>query len=586
MTHDFLLIFALIIFLGMLSQWVAWRYRIPAILILLLVGILTGPVTGYINPDLIFKDLLIPFVSLGVALILFEGGMNLKLNELQKVGSTIRNLVTTGVVVSWILISLSALVILGLSLEISLVFGAVLVVTGPTVILPLLSHVRPKGKVGHTLKWEGIFIDPIGALLATVVFESIMSGGVQGALTVVIFSISKTVFISFLLSLSASSIILVLIRNSWIPDFLDNPLTFASVICAFTVSNLVQPESGLLTATLMGIIFANQTFVSVRHIIHFKEDLRLIIISTLFIVLAARLKLSDFNYIDYKCVVFLIVLILIIRPLSVAMCADRNSLSLKERIFLGMMAPRGIIAAAIASVFAIQLQTAGYVEASKIVPFTFFIIIGTVVFYGLISLPLARMLGITAPDPQGVIFVGAHWWARKIAAELKKQGIQVAMVDTNRKNIISAGREGIVSYCGNILDDKIGDEIDLSGIGNIFAMTSNEEANALALIKYKEVFGRKGLFRLPVDLKKSEIAGGRGEGKILFGPGIDYSGLEEMFSEGAEVITLNYGETSGFDDKHFIPLMALDEKVNMQILNSGGEIHSKDKSRIIGILKK
>ncbi|OGV56329.1 MAG: hypothetical protein A2X45_00235 [Lentisphaerae bacterium GWF2_50_93] len=246
MTHNLLLVFAIIIILGVLSQWLAWRYRLPAILILILVGLLIGPVTGYINPEIIFKDLLIPFVSLGVALILFEGGMNLKISELNKVGNTIRRLVTTGVIVSWILISLSALAVLGLSLEISLVFGAILVVTGPTVILPLLSHVRPKGKVGYTLKWEGMFIDPIGALLATVVFESIMTGCVQGAMAVFFLSISRTVLISLLLSLIAASLILILIKKDWIPDFLDNPLTFASVIAAFTISNIANAGSGTI----------------------------------------------------------------------------------------------------------------------------------------------------------------------------------------------------------------------------------------------------------------------------------------------------------------------------------------------------
>lgn len=586
MTHNLLLVFAIIIILGVLSQWLAWRYRLPAILILILVGIFIGPATGYINPEVIFKDLLIPFVSLGVALILFEGGMNLKISELNKVGSTIRRLVTTGVIVSWILISLSALTVLGLSLEISLVFGAMLVVTGPTVILPLLSHVRPKGKVGYTLKWEGMFIDPIGALLATVVFESIMTGCVQSAMEVFILSISRTVLISLLLSLIAAFLILILIKKDWIPDFLDNPLTFASVIAAFTISNMVQPESGLLTATLMGVIFANQNFVSVRHIIHFKEDLRLIIISTLFIVLAASLKLSDLRHIDYRCFIFLFILIFLIRPLTVAMCSDKKSFSLKERIFLGMMAPRGIIAAAMASVFAMQLQAAGYAEAGKIVPFTFFIIIGTVVFYGVISLPLARFLGITIPEPQGLIFVGAHTWARKIALELKRQGLQVIMVDSNKENAIAAEQEGLVSYCGNILDDKISDEMDLSGVGNIFALTSNEEANSLALIKYKEVFGRKGLYHLPVDLKKNGIVNHGGLGRILFGSDMDYSRMEEVFSKGAEVITMNHEEYSRLDNMKLMPIGVIDERGKLHIRTSDHEIQIKDKYRILCILNK
>ncbi|MFZ2654562.1 MAG: NAD-binding protein, partial [Victivallales bacterium] len=225
-------------------------------------------------------------------------------------------------------------------------------------------------------------------------------------------------------------------------------------------------------------------------------------------------------------------------------------------------------------------------EAGKIVPFTFFIIIGTVVFYGVISLPLARFLGITIPEPQGLIFVGAHTWARKIALELKRQGLQVIMVDSNKENAIAAEQEGLVSYCGNILDDKISDEMDLSGVGNIFALTSNEEANSLALIKYKEVFGRKGLYHLPVDLKKNGIVNHGGLGRILFGSDMDYSRMEEVFSKGAEVITMNHEEYSRLDNMKLMPIGVIDERGKLHIRTSDHEIQIKDKYRILCILNK
>ena len=259
MSEELLISLAAILVLGIGAQWLAWRISLPAILLLLIFGFIAGPVTGLINPDELFGDLLLPLVSVSVGIILFEGGLSLKFSEVRQLTGVIRNLVTIGVLVSWILTSIISYFIFGLGLQISVLLGAVLVVTGPTVIIPLLRHVRPTGRVGSIIKWEGIIIDPIGAVLAVLVFYVIISGGFQQATTVVLISIFKTLIVGAVLGLAGAKLVIVILKRHWVPDFLQNPVALMVVVFVFACSNLVQTESGLLSVTLMGIALANQS---------------------------------------------------------------------------------------------------------------------------------------------------------------------------------------------------------------------------------------------------------------------------------------------------------------------------------------
>ena len=398
MTENLLIAVASIITLGIAAEWFAWRIGLPSILVLLVFGFLAGPLTGFLDPDVMLGDLLFPIVSISVAVILFEGGASLRIGELRQIGGVVRNLVTIGVALTWVLAATAAYLFLGLDPAAAALLGAILVVTGPTVIVPLLRQMRPVPQVASTLKWEGILIDPIGAVLAVLVFEAVVAGGLERATAAVLLGLLKTLLIGGLAAALGVGILVFLMDRQWVPDFLQSPLALMVVVTAFAASNAMQSESGLLTATLMGVALANQKAVEVRHILEFKENLRVLLISSLFILLAARLELSDLARIGLPELAFLATLVLVIRPLSVAVSTLGSELEWRERIMVAFVAPRGIVAAAVSSMFALELAHAGH-EAYQLASLTFMVIIGTVAIYGLGSTPLARLLGVSKPDP-------------------------------------------------------------------------------------------------------------------------------------------------------------------------------------------
>ncbi|MFQ5798761.1 MAG: cation:proton antiporter, partial [Bacteroidota bacterium] len=330
MFEDLLIGLASIIVLGIVAQWLAWRLRLPSILLLLILGFIAGPVTGILNPDALLGDLLVPLVSVSVAVILFEGGLSLRIAELRETGSVVRNLISVGALVTWVISAGAAALILGLDFALAVLLGAILVVTGPTVIVPLLRQVRPVARVGSILKWEGILIDPMGAMLAVLVFEAILSGGFQEASTLAVMGVLKTVFIGGSVGALGAGVIILLLKRYWIPDYLHNAVSLMMVVSVFTASNFLQAESGLLAATLMGVVLANQKAVAVKHIIEFKENLRVLLISSLFILLAARLQVNDLNYIGASGLAFLGVLVLIARPAAVGLSALGSEMSWRE----------------------------------------------------------------------------------------------------------------------------------------------------------------------------------------------------------------------------------------------------------------
>ena len=542
--------FASIIVLGIGAEWLAWRLRLPSILLLLIFGIIAGPVTGFLNPDALFGDLLLPIVSIAVAVILFEGGLNLRISELRQVGSVVRNLITVGVLVTWLVGAVAAYFLLNLDLALALLLGAILVVSGPTVIMPLLRHLRPSGQVGSILKWEGIVIDPIGAILALLVFEAILAGGFHEAITVTVLVLLKTVLIGGGIGMLGAFIMVVLLRRFWIPDFLHGVASLALVIGAFAVSNLLQTDSGFLTVMVMGIAIANQRTVSVRHIVKFKENLRILLISGLFILLAASLEIGDLAYIGIGSLAFLGVLMLIARPASVALSTLRSKLSWRERLFLSWMAPRGIVAASVSAIFALRLVEVGYPQAELLVPITFVVIISTVTIYSLSASPLARRLHVAQPNPQGVLIVGAHSWAQAIANALQSEDYRVLVVDDNWANISAARMSSLPTFYANVLSQYALDEIELGGIGRLLALTSDDEFNSLAALQFTDVFGRSEVYQLPPESEEKssrETVSRHLQGRLLFGSAITYRYLTSRFATGAAVKTTKLTQEFDYD---------------------------------------
>ena len=562
---------ASIIVLGIGAQWLAWRLRLPAILLLLIVGFAAGPGTGFLDPDRLLGDLLLPFVSLSAAVILFEGGLSLRVATLREIG-VVRNLITIGLLVTWLISAGAARLFLGLDMGLAVLFGAILVVTGPTVIGPLLRHVRPKGQLGSIVKWEGILNDPIGAILAVLVFEAILGGGFEKATGQAAVGVLKAVLIGGTLGGLGAGAVILLLKRYWIPDFLQNPVALMAVVSIFTVSNLLRIESGLLAVTVMGIALANQKIAAVKHIIEFKENLRVLLISILFIVLAARLQMTDLVYIGGGSLAFLAVVVCIARPAAVALSTFGSDLKWQERIFLSWIAPRGVIAAAVASIFALELAQTGHPQAERLVPLTFMVIIGTVAIYGLTTSGVARWLGVATPNPQGALIIGAHPWARAVGSALHEEGYQVLLVDTDWRNISAARLAGLPTFYASVLSDSALDEVELGGIGRLLALTSNDAINALAALHFIPLLGRSEVYQLAPEAEaknSDETIAPHLRGRLLFGSDVTFTFLTACFEAGAEV--KKTGITEEFDYDAFRALYA-ERAVPLFLINETGSL--------------
>lgn len=588
--------------LGITAQWLAWRLKLPSILLLLAFGFLVGVFSGD-NPDvpgdtitdeMLGSKLLFPIVSLSVAVIMFEGGLTLRFHEIHESAKTVLRLVTVGALVTWVLAAGSAKFILGMENGIAALTGAILVVTGPTVIGPLLRHVRPSRKVGSIVKWEGIVIDPIGAVLAVLVFDAIIEGDPQRAAI----ALAKILAIGAFLGLSLAYAMVQVLRRYWVPDFLHNPVFLAVALAAFTVSNLMAPEAGLVTVTVLGIALANQKTVAVRHVVEFKENLRVLLISCLFIVLAARIRPSDILNIGWQGLVFLTVLILLVRPIAVFASTFGSKLTKNERWFLAFLAPRGIVAAAVSSVFALEVAAHAHdgeivPGADMIVPVTFLVIVGTVAIYGLAASPLAKRLGLAVANPQGILFAGATPWVRALAKAVHDEGIPVLLVDTNYQNIAAARMEGLAGRCASIVSDHM-EDIDLGGLGRLMAATPNHDLNTLAAMEFAPVFGRAKVYQLP----PGELRGRRREatpshlrGRYLFANDANYDSLELRFATGSIIKKSKITDSYTYEDflarygEDVQILFVLTESKQLNIITAGEKIAPKSGQVLFSLVR-
>jgi Trk K+ transport system NAD-binding subunit len=386
----------------------------------------------------------------------------------------------------------------------------------------------------------------------------------------------KTVVVGSGIGFLGASLLVFLFRRYWVPDALQETVTLALVLAVFTASNLAQEEAGLLAVTLMGVGIANQNFVSVRHIIEFKENLRVLLISALFILLAARLDLGVLFRLGWGEMAFLATLLFVVRPLSVAISTAGSGLTWRERLFLGWMAPRGIVAASVASVFAIRLGEMGHPRAEALVTITFLVIVATVVIYGLSAAPVARRLGVAQKSPQGVLIMGAQEWAREMAQALKSRGLAVRLADSDRRRISDANMQGLPTYYGSILSERALNEIDLNGIGRLLALTPNDEANALAALHFAEVFGREEVYQLMPSCERCEIedifSPRHLRARFLFSEKATYRYLSERHTFGSVIKTITLTETFGYESAqklygdNVIPLFLIDEDAKLKVV--------------------
>lgn len=470
---------ALIGVLGIAANWIAWRSGRPAIVFLLAAGILAGPVTGLLNPAADFGELQQPIIKLAVAVILFEGGLQLNFRDLREAGSSVRRLIFLGVPLGWLFCTLAVRWGAGLPWDISALFGGILVVTGPTVIGPMLRAVNVPRRVGDTLKWEAIINDPIGALLAVLIFSQMTFdgghvSGWEGIGRVLAASLGAGVF-GWLLGVGVTWAF----PRGHVPEYLKTPALLVIVITAFVLSDMVQHESGLITVTVMGVVMANRQMFSTVALRRFKEDLAVLLIAGVFIMLSATLDWHVIERLQARFVFFILLLMFIARPLTVMLSLLWTDMPWRERLFIAWIAPRGIVAVAITGLFALRLTDAGIPGAEALVPLAFTTAIVTIVIHGFTAEAWAKRLGISRSGGNRLMLIGANPWSVSAAEAFMKSGIPVSLVDTSKFALRSARRLEIDTHEGDMLDENYRHHFDWADFKHVVACSDSDAYNAL-----------------------------------------------------------------------------------------------------------
>ncbi len=502
-----------IIILGIIAQWVAWKFKIPAILPLILIGLFVGPFSTMFSDDgnkwieplwdgkngLFPEESLFNFVSLSIALILFEGGLTLKKDEIKSVGPVIYKLITLGAFVTMLTAGIAAHFLIGLSWSLSFLFSSLIIVTGPTVITPILRNLPLKKDISTVLKWEGILIDPIGALVAVLVFEFISVGGDHGTQytkeTLVEFG--KILIIGFSIGFTSAYSFAMALKYKWIPHYLLNVVSLALVLGVFVLADLFAHESGLLAVVVMGMVLGNMKLPALKDVLYFKETISILLISILFILLSANIDIRDLELIyNWNSLILFGIVVLIVRPLGVYLSSRKSSLVQNEKIFISWVGPRGIVAAGIASLFGLKLTMLGVENANYITPLVFMIVLGTVLLNATTARIVARFTGVLLKKSEGILIIGASKPSRLIAKYLKNNKKRVVLIDSNRNNIFKATKEGLEAIECDIYGDEIFENIELNDMGYLLALTGSNAINEYALSKLQSAFGEEGAFRL------------------------------------------------------------------------------------------
>ncbi|HGF5134458.1 TPA: cation:proton antiporter [Vibrio parahaemolyticus] len=578
--------------IGLGCQWLAWRLRLPAILFLLLAGLIAGPFMQWLKPDEILGNLLFPLVSLAVAVILFEGSLTLNFKEIRGVSGSVWSIVSIGAIISWAATSVATHYFLGFTWELAMLFGSLTVVTGPTVIVPLLRTVRPNSTLANILRWEGILIDPLGALFVVMVYEFIVSHSAVNSMEV----FGTIIAVGVILGVASGAAVATVLRRAWLPEYLQPFAVLMVVLGVFSVSNHIESEAGLLTVTVMGMWLANAKDINIQQILHFKEHLTILLITGLFIFLAARISLDDFAALGSGALLLFVFMQLVSRPLSIFLSTMRSNLNLKDKLFLSWVAPRGIVAASISSLFAIKLTEYGVDGASLLVPMTFMVIIGTVVLQSATARPMAIALGVAEPAPRGFLLIGANRVAREIGQALARYDRRVLMTDSNWEYISQVRMMGLDYYYGNPISSHADDNLNMIGIGQVVALTPDQHFNIMACMQFVDEFGEDKVHCL----QKVKTNGNGSEkhsvaqeyhGKLLMGGNVSYTQLASLLSRGAEIKHTKLSENFTYQDylEHHktnlvIPLFNVEDKGKIQFCDDPDQFAPSTTSTIVSLI--
>ncbi|WP_426431922.1 cation:proton antiporter [Winogradskyella sp. HB-48] len=597
-----------IIILGILAQWFAWKFKIPAILPLILIGLLVGPIAAeFINADgtkwiepiwdeeqkkgLFPGEGLFYFVSLAISIILFEGGLTLKRSEIRNVGPVITKLITVGAAITFFGAAVLAHYLFGLTWDLCFLFSGLIIVTGPTVITPILRNIPLKRDVSTVLKWEGILIDPIGALVAVLVFEFISIEGEAGFTKTALIEFGKIILFGTTFGFTFAHALVFAINKKFIPHYLLNVVSLSVVLLVFIESEIFAHESGLLAVVVMGMVIGNSKLDNIKELLYFKESLSVLLISILFILLAANINYQDLMLLyRWETLALFLAVVLTIRPLAVFVSAQGSTLRANEKMFISWVGPRGIVAAGIASLFGSKLKAVGVVGAEYITPLVFMIVLGTVLLNATTARLFARISGVFLSKSEGILIIGASRVSRLIAQYLINNGRHVVLVDSNQNNVSEAEKMGIEAHTENIYSETLQDNVEFSDIGYLLALTGNADINRYAVEKFGAQFGENGSFRLAskAELENSSISPEDG----VFTLSDDFNNLMEVTEEYPEIHEVAVKDLDSYhgllerikSDKDQIPLFLKTSKGEIHIIPSlDGDIEKEidTKSRLV-----
>lgn len=490
------LVFALIGILGIGAQWIAWRTGWPAIALMLAAGVVAGPITGLIVPEHTFGDLLEPMISVAVALILFEGGLSLNFRELRKTEGAVTRLMMVGIPLGWVLGALACYYVAGLVWPVAILFAGILVVTGPTVVIPLLRQSNIAARPRAILKWEAIVNDPFGALCAVITYEYLRRVDEGGTLLSVVTALLGAAVVSGLIGYAMARAIAWAFPRGHVPEYLKAPVLLVAVIGTFVLSNLIQQETGLLAVTVMGVAIANMRLDSLRDIHPFKENVTVLLISGVFVLLSASLDFEVLRLFEWRFAAFLLALLFLVRPATVLIALAFSKLPWNERLLIAWIAPRGVVAVAVSGLFALRLDQLGYGNGNILVTLSFAVVVATIIAHGFSIRFVARWLKVTGAAQKGLLIVGSTPWSMSLARQIQSLGLPVMIADTSWQRLASPRQAGIETYHGEILAETTEERLDLSQFQVMVSTTENEAYNALVCNEFAHDIGRDSVYQL------------------------------------------------------------------------------------------
>ena len=564
------------------------RLRLPSIVLLLLLGVALGPAAlGVVQPSTLGGGLPVT-VKLVVAIVLFDGALNLRAGDLRQAASEVRDLVLVGVPITWLGATLAAHFVARLSWPVALVFGALVTVTGPTVVQPLLKRVELPRRVKATLEGEAILTDPIGALLAVALVDIVLGvagvrpiGWLGGAWAYV-----GRLLVGLTVGVSGGWILSQLLRRRrLVPADFANLVALTGVWAVFAAAEAIQSEAGIMAAVAMGLTLQRGAVPEERRLRRFKEQITLLGVGILFILLAAGLPILALRAEGWRGVATVGLLMLVVRPLNVAAALRRSAFTWRERLFISWLAPRGIVAASVASIFALAFENAGFREGPRLLALTFLTIAMTVTLQGVTAGPLAWVLGLQSMVGRRAIVIGAGPLGQVVASVLRDHGRPVVLVDRNSALVEEARAMGFDAVEGNALDESTLEQAGAEEADTFVAVTTNSEVNALAAHLGHDAFGVTRAYPALAQPSRGASASllERVGGRLAFGRPIDVRLWDHMLEEGrARIVVVAVGEGTSGDWRGPLStadIPAGDELLPIAVVRSGSvEIITPDQS--------